>query len=40
MTQQEIYAAFDAIMTLEASGDYVKAGELLACINKQNNKKI
>jgi hypothetical protein len=35
MTQQEIYAAFDAIMTLEASGDYVKAGELLACINKQ-----
>jgi len=34
MTQQEIYAAFDAIMTLEASGDYVKAGELLACINK------
>lgn len=35
MTQQEIYAAFDAILTLEASGDYVKADELLACINNQ-----
>lgn len=35
MTQQEVYAAFDAILTLEASGDYVKAGELLACINNQ-----
>lgn len=40
MTQQEIYAAFDAILTLEASGDYVNAGALLACINKQNNKKL
>lgn len=38
MTQKEIFAAFDAIMTLEASGDYVKAGELLACINNKNKK--
>ena len=35
MTQQEIYTAFDAILTMDASGDYVKAGELLACINNQ-----
>ena len=35
MTQQEVYDAFDAILTMEASGDYVNAGELLAGINKK-----
>lgn len=37
MTQQEIFAAFDAILTMEASGDYVNASKLLACINKGKN---
>ena len=38
MTNGEIHAIYDAILAMEASGDYVKAGELLACINKQNKK--
>ena len=38
MTNDEIHAIYDAILTMDASCDYVKAGELLACINKQNKK--
>lgn len=39
MTQQEIYAAFDAILALEASGNYQQAGIMLACVNKQNKRR-
>ena len=38
MSMSELFAAFDMITTLEASGDYVNAGVLLAGINKKSRK--
>lgn len=39
MSRGEIYEAFDAILSLEASGDFASAGRLMRSINKRNNRR-
>ena len=39
MSKQEIYAAYDAILAFEASGNYRKAGRLIRSINKAVSRR-
>ena len=39
MSRGEIYEAFDAILSLEASGDFASAGRLMRSINKQTSRR-
>lgn len=39
MSKSEIYEAFDAILSLEASGDFASAGRLMRRVNRKANKE-
>lgn len=39
MSRGEVYAAFDAILSMEASGDYKGANKRLRSINREINRK-
>ena len=39
MSRQEVYAAYDAVISLEASGDFRGAGRVMRSINKYCAKR-
>lgn len=38
MSRGELYAAYDAVISLESSGNFAEACRIMKCINKQNKR--